>query len=81
MATSITLKNIPDEIYTSLKKVAKAHHRSLNNEIIACLESMLLPKKVVSNSQIQRIRTLRKSFNTKEFNADEINQAIKEGRE
>jgi plasmid stability protein len=37
MAT-ITLKNIPDEIYERLKVIAKLNHRSLNSEIINCLE-------------------------------------------
>jgi plasmid stability protein len=35
---AITIKNIPNELYESLKNAANAHHRSINNEIIACLE-------------------------------------------
>ncbi len=31
MATNLTMKNIPEEIYDRLKEAAKAHHRSLNN--------------------------------------------------
>ena len=42
MAT-ITLKNIPDEIYSQLKKTAQRHRRSLNSEIIVCLERSLQP--------------------------------------
>ncbi|MEE4329612.1 MAG: Arc family DNA-binding protein, partial [Wenzhouxiangella sp.] len=38
MSTSITLKNIPDPIYQRIKQATKRHHRSMNNEIIACLE-------------------------------------------
>ena len=38
MAT-ITLKNIPAELYRALKKRAEEHHRSLNEEIIATLKS------------------------------------------
>ena len=34
MAT-ITLKNIPADLYRELKKRAEEHHRSLNKEIIA----------------------------------------------
>jgi len=37
MSTSIALKNIPDPIYQRIKLAAKRHHRSTNNEIIACL--------------------------------------------
>lgn len=43
MPATITLKNIPDAIYEQLKQAAEAHHRSLNSEVIACLETQLLP--------------------------------------
>jgi hypothetical protein len=36
-STSITLDDIPDPIYQRIKLAAKRHHRSMNNEIIACL--------------------------------------------
>ena len=45
MAT-ITVKNIPDELYDLVKQSAKAQHRSINNEIIACLERSFLSKSV-----------------------------------
>ncbi len=38
---SITLKNIPDALYRSLKERAKSHRRSINGETIACLECLL----------------------------------------
>ena len=37
MAT-LTIKNIPEQIYRRLKRQAAQHHRSLNQEVIACLE-------------------------------------------
>lgn len=43
MAT-ITLKNIPEPIHQALKAQALAHHRSLNGEVIACLEMALLDR-------------------------------------
>ena len=39
MAT-ITLKNLPDELHARLKKRAARNRRSLNNEVIACLEGV-----------------------------------------
>lgn len=36
---NITLKNIPRELHRALKNQAKAHHRSLNKELIATLQS------------------------------------------
>lgn len=40
MSTSITLKNIPEPVYQRIKLAAKRHHRSMNSEIIACLEQI-----------------------------------------
>lgn len=36
---NITLKNIPRDLHRSLKSRAKAHHRSLNKEVIATLQA------------------------------------------
>jgi len=36
--TSITVKNIPEDLYERLKQRAEASHRSINSEIIVCIE-------------------------------------------
>jgi plasmid stability protein len=38
---NITLKNIPRDLHRRLKSRAKAHHRSLNKEAIAALQSVI----------------------------------------
>jgi len=40
MAT-ITVKNIPDDLYADLKQAADINHRSINSEIIVCVERAL----------------------------------------
>jgi len=40
MAT-ITLKNVPRPVHIEIKKRAEKNHRSINNEIITCLETIL----------------------------------------
>lgn len=40
MAT-LTLKNVPDDLYGQLKARAASNRRSLNREAIVCLESVL----------------------------------------
>lgn len=40
MAT-ITLKNVPRPVHIEIKRRAERNHRSINNEIITCLESIL----------------------------------------
>lgn len=39
MAT-LTIRDIPDELHGWLKQQAEAHHRSVNKEVIAALESL-----------------------------------------
>jgi len=80
MSVTITLKNIPDDLYERLKKVAELHHRSLNMEVIACLEHTLLPTRVTADERIARARSLRASLPTGSFSAEEIDEAIEEGR-
>lgn len=43
---TITLKNIPEELYERLKESAADHRRSLNSEIIVQLEQALLSARI-----------------------------------
>ena len=61
MAT-ITLKNIPNSLHAKLKKLAKAHRRSLNNELLACLEEVQVQSKLEPDAILRRARTLRKGI-------------------
>lgn len=45
MAT-LTIKNVPRELHRRLKKRAALHHRSINGEVIDCLERNLLSRAV-----------------------------------
>jgi plasmid stability protein len=62
MPTTLTLKNIPDELYKRLKASAEAHRRSLNNEVIVCLETVLRLKKISVEERLARARALRSSL-------------------
>jgi plasmid stability protein len=64
MAT-ITLKNIPEQLYQKLKKRAKQHYRSLNSEVIVCLDNVLGSKKVDPNLLLERVRDLRSNVSGK----------------
>lgn len=39
---NLTIKNISEELYQKLKKSAKLNRRSMNSEILVCLEQVLL---------------------------------------
>lgn len=43
---SVTVKDVPEKLHRRLKARALAHRRSLNSEIIACLEATASAQKV-----------------------------------
>jgi len=79
MAT-ITLKNIPDEIYSLLKKTAQRHRRSLNSEIIVCLERSLQPTAVRVEDALVTARRLRGRVSGLPLTFEEIAEARRQGR-
>ncbi len=67
MPTTLTLKNIPDAVYDRLKASAEIHRRSMNNEAIVCLETVLVPTQVSSAERLARIRSVRNTASSKKL--------------
>ena len=80
MPTTITLKNIPDDVYERLKRSADAHRRSLNSEAIVCLESVLMPRRLEPGERLARARRLREAFAGVTFDPAQIDALKREGR-
>lgn len=80
MPTTLTLKNIPDEVYERLREVAAMNKRSLNNEAIVCLETALMPGHLRPDERLERIRALRASLPKGKFKAAEIDALKRAGR-
>ena len=80
MPTTLTLKNIPDEVYERLRVAAELHRRSLNSEAIVCLETVLTPTKISPSERIARARALRAELPAKKFSSREIDTFKKDGR-
>jgi antitoxin FitA len=80
MPTNITIKNIPDPLYQRLKEAAEIHHRSINSEVIACLERVLFPLRMSAEERLERAHVLRQDITQYGFKADEIDDAIEQGR-
>lgn len=80
MATTLTLKNIPDAIYMRLKKSAEAHRRSLNSEALVCLETVLMPEHIEPSERLARARALRAALHGKSKTRD-IDAFKREGRQ
>ena len=77
---SITVKNIPEDLYERLKTVASAHHRSINSEVINCLETLLKTRVLPVEERLNRIRSLRRKVDSEGLDTAEISAAIREGR-
>jgi plasmid stability protein len=80
MPTTLTLKNIPDEVYDRLKAAARSHRRSLNSQAIVCLEAVLLPGLADAGERLARARALRARFGKRSFRARDIDARKREGR-
>ena len=79
MAT-ITVKNIPPELYVRLKQSAEANHRSINSEIIVCIERAVRSRPISPETTLSRARNLREKTVAYRITDDEFNQAKAEGR-
>ncbi len=80
MPASLTLKNLPDEVYARLKDSARAHRRSLNREAIVCLEAALMPRRIEADERLARARPLREPLSKGAFGARDIEGFKREGR-
>lgn len=58
MAT-ITLKNIPDPTYNTLKQLAAENHRSVNSEIIILIEKATKSTRIDPNQHLALSKKLR----------------------
>ena len=77
---ALTVKNIPEDLYKELKVVAEQHHRSINSEVIVCLKRILFPRRIYPEDRLYTIQALRSRIATDAITAEDIDQAINEGR-
>ena len=77
---NLTLKNIPEEIYTRLKSAAEANRRSLNSEAIVRLEAALLPRRGAGSERLAAARALRATLPKAAFRVKDITSFKRQGR-
>jgi antitoxin FitA len=58
---NLTIKNIPASVVRRLKSRAALHHRSLNLEVIACLEALVQPAPVDPDTLLAAVREIRRT--------------------
>lgn len=78
--TTITVKDIPDELYQRLKAAAQSSRRSINSEIIVCLERALTSRRVETEGLLATARSLRERVARRPFAVAELDEARTQGR-
>ena len=79
MAT-LTVKNIPDPLYKMLKRQAARRHRSLNQEIISCLEQAAALHEVDPQAILWQARALRQLYTGTPLTEERLNRLKRAGR-
>ncbi len=75
---TITVKNIPDDIYENLKQSATENRRSINSEIIVCIESTVLSHKpkniedILARAKEMRLKSIAHMINDTEFSERKV---------
>ena len=77
---TLTIKGLPDTIYERLKAQADAHRRSLNGEIIMCLERAVTPTRFDPAAWLAEARMFRDGLKIEPLNDRELRAARQNGR-
>ncbi len=77
---TLTIKNIPDAIYRRLKRQAVQHHRSLNQEVITCLERSTVSVPFDPSIVLAQARELRKQYSGPALTDKHLGQLKTAGR-
>ncbi len=66
MAT-LTIKQVPPALVERLKERAEINGRSMNREVIACLEAVVMPREKSAEERIAEAKTLWESLRVKDL--------------
>ena len=77
---ALTIKNIPDDLYVRLKEAARTHRRSLNSEILYCVERVLVPYKVDASEHLAMVRKIREKTTGYTLSDEVLDSAKSAGR-
>ena len=77
---TITVKNVPGELYERLKQSAEANRRSINSEVIVCIERALRSRQVDPETVLAGARKLREETSGYTITDDEFTEAKATGR-
>lgn len=79
MAT-ITVKKIPDDLYRKLKETASYNRRSINSEVIYCIENTVKSRKIDADEFIAQINNFYRDKNIPLLTDDTLKEFKECGR-
>lgn len=77
---TLTIKGLPDELYRRLKRQAEAHRRSLNGEILVCLEQAVGSGPLDADAWLAEAQALRARLAMRPLTPAELTAARTRGR-
>lgn len=77
---TLTIKGLPDPLYRRLKRQAEAHRRSLNGEIIVCLERAVGAGQPDPTAWLAQARALRQRLRLRPLTERQLRAARQAGR-
>jgi len=77
---TLTIKGLPDPLYRRLKQQAEAHRRSLNGEIIVCLERAVGAGQPDPRSWLAQARRFRETVGVRPLTERQLRSARQAGR-
>ena len=78
--TTFTLKGIPDDLYALLKQRAAENRRSINGELLVCLEQAFRGNRVDPNKMLARVDAVRERLAMPIYTQAAHNAAKRRGR-
>jgi len=77
---TVSIKNMPNDLYERLKQSAQANRRSLNSEAIVCIERALNARPLDPEAVLARARRLRERTTDYMISDEEFTEAKAAGR-
>lgn len=77
---TLTIKGLPHPLYRRLKQQAEAHRRSLNGEIIVCLERAVGARQQDPAHWLAEVRQFRERVKLRPLNERQLRAAREAGR-
>jgi plasmid stability protein len=77
---NLTIKNIPEDLYEQLKEQAAFNRRSINSEVIVCIEKAVRGRRVSPESVLETARQLRERSQGYAIHDQDLTEARRSGR-